>query len=206
MSKIQGYAYADERSRQAPIKRLVCLALVTASLAGLSGCATQTNVTVPVAATIVAPVPSPIATPSPVATQNAMPTIASPAAHGQAPVARATIPPAPPPVIARAPQPPITTSAIPSAAPPKKERTSPPLGRLTDAQIAEILVKSSRANYLASGHRCPCPDDTYASSKGAHRCGEISAHSRPGGQRPYCSFADVPATLIAATRKRLLAQ
>ena len=57
-------------------------------------------------------------------------------------------------------------------------------GTLSDRQIADIIVRDSRAAYHATGHPCACPDDL---ARNGSRCGGRSAYSRPGGAEPMCS-------------------
>src|SRR5437870_4261286 len=54
---------------------------------------------------------------------------------------------------------------------------------LPDQQIAEIIVRESRAAYYATGRPCACPDDL---ARNGSRCGGRSAYSRPGGASPLC--------------------
>ena len=70
-------------------------------------------------------------------------------------------------------------------------------GKLSDAQIATIIVQASRNAYYATGHPCACPDD---SARNGSRCGGRSAYSRPGGASPKCYQTDVTAADIAAYR------
>jgi len=70
---------------------------------------------------------------------------------------------------------------------------------VTDNQIAEIIVRDSRAAYYARGHPCACPDDR---ARNGSRCGARSAYSRPGGASPYCYILDVPKSKIDEYRAR----
>jgi len=69
--------------------------------------------------------------------------------------------------------------------------------RLSDQQIAEIIVRESRAAYYATGRPCACPDDL---ARNGCLCGGRSAYSRPGGASPYCYVSDVPKAQIEAYR------
>ncbi|WP_077292066.1 SH3 domain-containing protein [Roseibium algicola] len=73
---------------------------------------------------------------------------------------------------------------------------SNPRPGLSDAQIAEILIKRSIAYY--SGN-CPCP---YNRARNGSSCGRRSAYSRPGGASPLCYRSDVTKTMIANYRAR----
>jgi hypothetical protein len=64
--------------------------------------------------------------------------------------------------------------------------------RLTDRQIAEIIVERSRRDYR---HSCPCPDDH---ARNGSLCGKRSAYSRRGRPPPYCYVSDVPDATIRA--------
>jgi len=66
---------------------------------------------------------------------------------------------------------------------------------LTDCQIAERIVRQSRADDYATGHPCACPDDL---ARNGSMCGRRSAYSRPGGAEPKCYPQDVTASDIAA--------
>lgn len=71
-------------------------------------------------------------------------------------------------------------------------------GKLSDAQIAAIVVKESRDAYYRTGHPCACPDDL---ARNGSRCGGRSAYSRLGGASPKCyPDKDVTTTDIAAYR------
>jgi hypothetical protein len=71
--------------------------------------------------------------------------------------------------------------------------------QLSDQQIAEIIVRDSRAAYHATGRPCACPDDL---ARNGSRCGARSAYSRPGGASPLCYAADVTKTQIDQYRSR----
>src|SRR5262245_42138290 len=74
---------------------------------------------------------------------------------------------------------------------------------LTDQQISEIIVRTSRQSYYSTGRPCACPDD---SARNGSRCGLRSAYSRPGGASPKCYLLDVTTADIAAFRERQLSQ
>lgn len=71
--------------------------------------------------------------------------------------------------------------------------------QLSDQQIAEIIVRDSRAAYHAMGRPCACPDDL---ARNESRCGGRSAYSRPGGAMPKCYVSDVTKVEIDAYRAR----
>jgi len=71
------------------------------------------------------------------------------------------------------------------------------IGKLSDAQIATIIVQASRNAYYATGHPCACPDDR---ARNGSRCGGRSAYSRPRGAEPKCYPKDVTAADVAAYR------
>ena len=72
--------------------------------------------------------------------------------------------------------------------------------RLSDQQIASMIIQESRNAYYATGHPCACPED---SARNGSRCGARSAYSRPGGATPRCYVADVSKAEIDAYRRRL---
>ena len=62
---------------------------------------------------------------------------------------------------------------------------------LSDAEIAEIkkiLIERSIFEYFAYKGNCPCP---YNFDVVGRRCGERSAHTKPGGASPLCYDSDV---------------
>ena len=67
--------------------------------------------------------------------------------------------------------------------------------KLSDAQIATLIIKASRDAYYRTGHPCACPDDL---TRNGSRCGGRSAYSRPGGAAPKCYPKDVTAAEIVA--------
>jgi hypothetical protein len=71
--------------------------------------------------------------------------------------------------------------------------------KLSDQQVAEIIVRESRAAYHATGRPCACPDDL---ARNGSRCGGRSAYSRPGGAEPRCYVSDVTPAEIDAYRAR----
>jgi hypothetical protein len=70
---------------------------------------------------------------------------------------------------------------------------------LSDQQIAEIVVRESRAAYYATGRPCACPDDL---PRNGSRCGARSAYLRPGGASPLCYVSDVTKAQIEAYKAR----
>lgn len=78
----------------------------------------------------------------------------------------------------------------------KDESTKEAKKKLSDDQIAKILIRQSIIGY--SGN-CPCPYNT--TSRG-HRCGGRSAYSRPGGASPLCFRRDVTDAMIERYRDR----
>jgi hypothetical protein len=64
---------------------------------------------------------------------------------------------------------------------------------LSAAEIASLIVQTSRQQYYATGHPCACPDDVTRSGR---RCGGNSAYSRPGGAAPLCYATDVSDEMI----------
>ena len=62
---------------------------------------------------------------------------------------------------------------------------------LSDAEIAEIkkiLIEQSISDYFVYQGNCPCP---YNFDVAGRRCGERSAHTKPGGASPLCYESDV---------------
>jgi len=68
----------------------------------------------------------------------------------------------------------------------------------TDAEIIQILIKESIANYSGP---CPCPCPYNIMSNG-RRCGKFSAHTKPGGATPLCYAEDVTPQMIQRYRNR----
>lgn len=68
--------------------------------------------------------------------------------------------------------------------------------RLTDAEIADILIARSIRSY--SG-QCPCP---YNLKRNGSRCGASSAYSKPGGAAPLCYRKDVAPGMIERFRRQ----
>ena len=67
---------------------------------------------------------------------------------------------------------------------------------LSDAEIAEIkkiLIERSIFEYFAYRGNCPCP---YNYDRVGRRCGERSAHTKPGGASPLCYESDVSDWMI----------
>ena len=62
----------------------------------------------------------------------------------------------------------------------------------TDAEIKQILIKESIAQYPGS---CPCP---YSVDRAGRRCGKRSAYSRPGGASPLCFASDISDDMVKA--------
>lgn len=70
---------------------------------------------------------------------------------------------------------------------------------LTDADIAVIIVRDSRANYHATSGPRACPDDR---ARNRSACGGRSAYSRPGGASPLCYRSDVRPWMIERYRQQ----
>jgi hypothetical protein len=49
-------------------------------------------------------------------------------------------------------------------------------------------IRRDVAEYLATGHPCPCP---YNPMRDGRACGNRSAWAKPGGRAPRCYFEDV---------------
>jgi hypothetical protein len=56
---------------------------------------------------------------------------------------------------------------------------------MTDDAVRERIVRDSVAAYPGN---CPCP---YNTDRAGRRCGERSAHSKPGGAKPICYSHEV---------------
>lgn len=100
---------------------------------------------------------------------------------------------APPPQVA-AVEPQAVAVPLPEAEPPPP----PPVARgprLSDAQIANRIIRDSRSAYYSTGHPCACPDDT---TRAGRACGNTAAYSRAGGIK--CYPQDVTRADIAAYR------
>ncbi|MBI4817562.1 MAG: hypothetical protein HY791_14975 [Deltaproteobacteria bacterium] len=67
--------------------------------------------------------------------------------------------------------------------------------KLSDDQVAKILIKESIDNYPGN---CPCP---YNVDRAGRSCGRRSAYSKPGGYSPLCYRKDVTDPMIEAYRK-----
>ena len=76
----------------------------------------------------------------------------------------------------------------------------PATGQVTDAQIAALIVQTSRDDYHRTGHPCACPDDLM---RNGHHCGRVSAYIRPGGASPRCFPSDVTKSEIDRYRAML---
>jgi hypothetical protein len=92
-----------------------------------------------------------------------------------------------------------------NALPPSSAKKAPDLDStqtaiVSAAAIAAVLVEESRKAYYATGRPCACPEDLMRNGR---PCGGNSAHSRPGGARPYCYPSDVPLRLIQSYQDRL---
>jgi hypothetical protein len=70
---------------------------------------------------------------------------------------------------------------------------------LSDRQIANILVKQSKAAYQKRRGPCACPEDVAADGS---KCGRSSGYNRPGGVRPWCYRSDVPTAAISGYRAK----
>ena len=77
---------------------------------------------------------------------------------------------------------------------------NPSKAKITDPDIAAIIVQGSRDAYYRTGRPCACPDDL---ARNGSRCGGRSAYSRPGGAAPYCYTSDVPKAEIDRYRTSL---
>ena len=74
---------------------------------------------------------------------------------------------------------------------------SDPAEVLSDDAIRREFIRESIVRYPGS---CPCP---FNLDRAGRRCGERSAHSRPGRASLLCYPADVPASAITAYRQIL---
>jgi hypothetical protein len=70
--------------------------------------------------------------------------------------------------------------------------------KLTDAQIAEKVIQTSRNAYYSTGHPCACP---YDRARNGSSCGRRSAYSRPGGAEPKCYPKDISKAEIESYRR-----
>jgi hypothetical protein len=68
---------------------------------------------------------------------------------------------------------------------------------MSDAQVREKIVRESIAAYHGA---CPCPE--FSDSRG-NACGERSAWSRAGGNRPICYAHEVTDEQVRKYRARL---
>ncbi len=68
--------------------------------------------------------------------------------------------------------------------------------RLTDDEVRAQIIQSSIAGYPGS---CPCP---YQADRAGRRCGERSAWSKLGGEKPMCYPADVSDEQVKRWRQR----
>lgn len=55
------------------------------------------------------------------------------------------------------------------------------------AEMCQV-IQGDIAQYLATGHLCPCP---YNRMRNGALCGNRSAWAKPGGRSPRCYFQDV---------------
>lgn len=67
---------------------------------------------------------------------------------------------------------------------------------MTDEQVRERIVRASVKSYSGS---CACPESTDAAGR---RCGERSAHSKPGGAKPICYVHEVSDQQVREFRQR----
>lgn len=67
---------------------------------------------------------------------------------------------------------------------------------LTDDEVRARIIATSIAAY--SGN-CPCPDNT---DRAGRRCGDRSAWSKLGGEKPMCYPTDVSDEQVRRWRKR----
>lgn len=78
----------------------------------------------------------------------------------------------------------------------KRDRACIPIAKATDAEIKDLLVQRSIAQYAGS---CPCP---FNADRAGRRCGARSAYSRPGGAAPFCYASDISPKMVAEFRTR----
>ncbi|MCC6737355.1 MAG: hypothetical protein IT534_14680 [Bauldia sp.] len=71
---------------------------------------------------------------------------------------------------------------------------------LTDAQIRQMMIDRSIADYLRNHGNCPCP---YNIRRDGKRRDDWSAWSRPGGESPLCYPDDIPAAAVITFRATL---
>ena len=71
---------------------------------------------------------------------------------------------------------------------------------VTEAQIKEVIVRDSIANYSGS---CPCPFNV---DRAGRKCGKRSAYDKPGGKSPICYVSDVTPKMVEAHRAKLAAK
>jgi hypothetical protein len=69
---------------------------------------------------------------------------------------------------------------------------------LSDAQVRDLIVRESVAQYLATGHPCACP---YNHARNGSSCGARSAYSRPGGAEPLCYPKDVSDGMVETWKR-----
>jgi hypothetical protein len=62
--------------------------------------------------------------------------------------------------------------------------------KLSDAEVRQVLIKQSIANYRGS---CPCP---YNVDRAGRSCGRRSAYSKPGGASPLCYSQDITQKMV----------
>ena len=67
---------------------------------------------------------------------------------------------------------------------------------MTDEQVRERIVRDSVTSFSGS---CACPESTDAAGR---RCGERSAHSKPGGVKPLCYTHEVSDQQVREFRQR----
>jgi hypothetical protein len=67
---------------------------------------------------------------------------------------------------------------------------------MTDDAVRERIVRDSVASYSGS---CACPENTDSAGR---RCGQRSAHSKPGGAKPICYTHEVSDEQVREFRKR----
>ena len=99
----------------------------------------------------------------------------------------------PPPQVAAVPQPVETEPPPPPITPPPAVRGP----RMSDAEIAAEIIRSSRGAYYSTGHPCACPDDT---TRAGRSCGNTSAYMKAGGIK--CFPRDVTRADIANYRQQ----
>jgi hypothetical protein len=89
----------------------------------------------------------------------------------------------------------LAACATPRYCAPMLERNRAIMSEKSDETVAWIVTALSQIKF--AGTPCICPQDV---DSAGHRCGDRSAHSRPGGVNVYCSAAEVPPYLLSKAR------